>query len=128
MTPILHHTGHQLHGGTRGAAILPRRPASALVVGALRIDPLAWTATVAGQPLRLTSTQFRLLQVLAETPGVTVTRDAISRAVLGRPWRNQEDRCVDLLAFMTRKALRQVAGAPTLLGVRAGGYVLVAAE
>lgn len=120
MTPVLHHTGHQLHGGTRGPAPLP----DLLTVGTLRISRAAWSAGVGTRRLPLTSAQFLLLVRLAETPGVAVSRDALSRAAFSKVWRRPEDRSVDAIVHCVRQALRAVAGAPEIRSVRTVGYAL----
>ncbi len=57
----------------RGAAHAERE----IVRGMLRLDPIARRASWRGEPLRLTSTEWDLLLMLARSPGAAVSRDAI---------------------------------------------------
>jgi len=57
--------------------------ALSLLDGALRIDPAQHIVEVAGEPVRLTLTEFRLLHFLAQRPGFVRTRDQIVGAVRG---------------------------------------------
>jgi DNA-binding response OmpR family regulator len=59
----------------------PRPP---LILGPLRLDPERYEATVHGRPLTLTTTQFRLLQLLMKRPGWIVD-DPQFRRRLGNP-------------------------------------------
>ncbi len=43
--------------------------------GSLQIDEAGYTATIAGQPLNLTYTEFELLRYLAQNPGRVLTRN-----------------------------------------------------
>ncbi len=52
-------------------------------LGPLVIDPDAYTATLAGQPLDLTYKEFELLRFLAERPGRVFSRPALLREVWG---------------------------------------------
>lgn len=48
-----------------------------LVVGAIRLDPAEVRVTAAGAELKLTATEFRLLQVLMARPGRVYSRDEL---------------------------------------------------
>ena len=50
-------------------------------VGAVSIDPVAHEVRVDGKPVTLTPTQFRILEVLAEHVGQTLTRDQLLQRV-----------------------------------------------
>ncbi len=52
-------------------------------LGPLVVDPVAYTATVAGRSLDLTYKEFELLRYLAERPGRVFTRPALLREVWG---------------------------------------------
>src|SRR5262245_47113755 len=52
----------------------------ATVVGGLTLDPLQVSAAWKGEPLRLTVTEFLLLQALARRPGIVKTREQLMEA------------------------------------------------
>lgn len=54
-----------------------------LVAGPFTVDEEAYTATVAGQPLDLTYTEFELLKFLVAHPGRVLTRDVLLSEVWG---------------------------------------------
>src|SRR5207248_4148878 len=53
-------------------------------VGALVIEPTRCRALLAGQPLSLTPSEYRLLSALADRLGEVVSREDLARAVWGR--------------------------------------------
>ena len=61
-----------------GASRSPEERAT--VVGALTLDPLQVSAVWKGEPLRLTVTEFLLLQALARRPGIVKTREQLMEA------------------------------------------------
>lgn len=67
---------------TRQAAV-GKQDQRAVVAGALRIDPSSHRATLDGQELPLTATEFRILHFLASRPGRVFTRDQILAASIG---------------------------------------------
>jgi two-component system phosphate regulon response regulator PhoB len=67
---------------TRQAAV-GKQDQRAVVAGALRIDPSSHRATLEGQELPLTATEFRILHFLASRPGRVFTRDQILAASIG---------------------------------------------
>jgi DNA-binding response OmpR family regulator len=106
---------------------LPRRgPAGALRVGDLAVWPAAHAVTLAGQEVRLTRTEFRLLQALAERPDETHPRDELAAALWPVPDAGLR-RSLDLHVHRLRAKLRSPAGAgrtPRILAVRGVGYKL----
>jgi two-component system alkaline phosphatase synthesis response regulator PhoP len=66
----------ELDQGRRGMARV-------LVVGDLRLDLDHYTLTVDGAPVELTRTEFKLLQLLMEHPGYTLTRDELLEKTMG---------------------------------------------
>ena len=59
----------------------PARASSERRVGGLTIDAIAHEVRVDGNPVTLTPTQFRILEVLAEHVGQTLTRDQLLQRV-----------------------------------------------
>ena len=86
-------------------------------------DAGKWTLTSPdGKPQSLSAAEYRLLSILADTPGQPVERDVLCQA-LGRATASLDDRGVDLLISRLR---RKFAGADFSLpikSVRGIGYV-----
>jgi two-component system phosphate regulon response regulator PhoB len=105
-----------LRRGDRGDA-----PAAVLEAGAVALDAEAHVATLAGEPLALTATEFRLLQLLLERRGRVQTRAQL----LSEVWGYAEDvdsRTVDTHVRRLRKKLGGEADrVETVVGV---GYRL----
>jgi two-component system phosphate regulon response regulator PhoB len=109
----------------RVAAVLRRLTAPAVVaggvlsVGPVRLDPGTHKATVAGEPLDLTATEFRLLRLLMEREGRVQNRTQLLESV----WRAQPDiqtRTVDMHVQRLRTKLGDAG--PCLETVRGVGY------
>jgi DNA-binding response OmpR family regulator len=95
-------------------------PASARFrVGEVELDPRARAASVAGQPLDLTSAEFALLECLMKHAGQAVSRDALARAALGRAT-TALDRNVDTLVSKLRRKLGREDAIKTVRNV---GYL-----
>ena len=96
------------------------RPAAS--IGKLTVDARAHQATVAGDALDLTPTEFRLLAALATRPGEVVDRRALLRA----GWPEERDPDPEWLkAHLARlRSKLDGAGAPALSNVRGVGYRL----
>lgn len=96
------------------------RPAAS--IGKLTVDPRAHQATVAGEALDLTPTEFRLLAALAAHPGEVVDRRALLRA----GWPEERDPDPEWLkAHLARlRSKLDGVGAPALSNVRGVGYRL----
>ncbi len=78
-----------------------------------------------GTARHLTSAEFELLQTLARQQGMAVARDALSLAVLRRPY-HPEDRALDNLVLRLRRKLGgEEEGARLIKSIRGVGYVFV---
>jgi len=99
-----------------------RRVQTAASIGKLTVDARAHQATVAGEALDLTPTEFRLLAALAARPGEVVDRRALLRA----GWPEERDPDPEWLkAHLARlRSKLDAAGAPALSNVRGVGYRL----
>jgi DNA-binding response OmpR family regulator len=104
----------------RAAPATRTRPAAS--IGKLTVDARAHQATVAGESLDLTPTEFRLLAALAASPGEVVDRRALLRA----GWPDERDPDPEWLkAHLARlRSKLDGAGAPSLSNVRGVGYRL----
>jgi DNA-binding response OmpR family regulator len=100
----------------------PTRSRPAASIGKLTVDSRAHQATVAGEALDLTPTEFRLLAALAVRPGEVVDRRALLRA----GWPEERDPDPEWLkAHLARlRSKLDGAGAPALSNVRGVGYRL----
>jgi DNA-binding response OmpR family regulator len=118
---------------SRPAAPAPAPPAAAerIEVGDLVVDPSAHQATLAGQPLQLTSFELRVLVALARRAGDTVTREELATAVLpklqgGGRYDPSVDRSLDVHVSHLRHKIGDDAREPKRIRtVRGVGYVLV---
>ena len=98
------------------------RAQNAASIGRLRVDPKTHVASVDGQSLDLTPTEFRLLAALAARPGEVLERRALLRA----GWPEERDPDPEWLkAHLARlRSKLDSAGAPPLANVRGVGYRL----
>jgi DNA-binding response OmpR family regulator len=94
-----------------------------LVFGRLEIDLGAREARVGGQRCDLTSHQFELLAVLAQSAGRVLSRDQIMDALKGHPL-EAFDRSIDVHISRIRAVIEDDPKAPKrVLTVRGAGYV-----
>ena len=91
-----------------------------LRIGALEIDRGDREVRVAGKPVGLTPTEYRLLLELAEHSGVVCSRERLLEEVWGYVWAG-DTRLVD----MHVRRLRAKVGAEVIETVRGAGYKLV---
>ena len=94
-----------------------------LVFGRLEIDLAARQARLGGQPCDLTSHQFDLLVVLAQSAGRVLSRDQIMDALKGHPL-EAFDRSIDVHVSRIRAVIEEDPRAPRrVLTVRGAGYL-----
>jgi DNA-binding response OmpR family regulator len=108
----------------RRAGPLSETPSATVGVGDLRIDNAAHEVTLAGTPVHLTPTEYRILALLATHPGHLYSRGAI----LNHLWSGGfvgDARAVDVHVHNIREKLESDPGDPAyLLTVRGEGYRL----
>jgi DNA-binding response OmpR family regulator len=98
-----------------------RHDASPLLrIDDLEIDRAGMQVRVAGEPIGLTPTEYRLLLELAEHVGVVCSRERLLEEVWGYVWAG-DTRLVD----MHVRRLRAKVGADVIETVRGAGYKLV---
>jgi len=85
------------------------------------------TATARGQAVNLTGVEFRVLEVLMQQVGVVVSREQLTRQVLGRRL-TPYDRSIDTHISNIRRKLAAVADEVSIVNVRRSGYVFTVAE
>ena len=98
-----------LRRGTAGAPAAPgEQKKEALVRGKLALDPQRHECTWDGKPVRLTVTEFLILQALAQRPGFVKSRDSLMDAA----YDDQvyvDDRTIDSHIKRLRKKFKVVA-------------------
>jgi DNA-binding winged helix-turn-helix (wHTH) protein len=101
---------------------------SVLELGSLVISPAAFAAWKAGEILQLSPTEFRLLLLLANNEGTTMSRERMLRTVWGYDYLG-ESRLVDMTVSRLRQKLKQDPPAHvTIKTVRGVGYRLLVEE
>jgi two-component system response regulator RegX3 len=102
------------------------RSANVVKVGGLQLDVTRYAASLDGAPLRLTTSEFRLVQLLASEPGRVFTRDDLIKHL----WQSDfvgDRRAIDVHISNLRRKLEPDPRHPRrLLTVRGVGYKLVA--
>jgi DNA-binding response OmpR family regulator len=85
------------------------------------------TASARGETVTLTGAEFRVLEVLMQQVGIVVSREQLTRQVLGRRL-TPYDRSIDTHISNIRRKLAAVADEISIVNVRRTGYVLTVAE
>jgi DNA-binding response OmpR family regulator len=99
--------------------------AGLLAAGALTMWPQERRAERGGERMKLTSTEFNLLEVLVRHVGFPVSKNDLSLRALGRP-HARHDRCIDVHVSSIRRKLGTLAdGRPMILAVHRQGYQLL---
>ena len=99
-----------------------------VTVGGLKLDPAAFTVTLDGRSIRLTGTEFRVLETLMRAVGQVQSRDSLTEKVLGRKLSPSERSIHPHLSTLRRHLGSGETGAPALRSMRGAGYVLTAQE
>jgi two-component system KDP operon response regulator KdpE len=95
-------------------------------VGSLHLDIARHAASVDGKPLRLTVSEFRLLQLLASGPGQTFTRERLIKHLWDSDFVGDR-RAIDVhISNLRRKLETDPRNPRRLVTVRGVGYKLVA--
>lgn len=112
-------------------AILKRTSAAAAIAsglisaGQLLLRPAERRAELGGQPLKLTSTEYSILEILARNAGRPVSKEEISQEALGRPLARY-DRSIDVHVSSIRQKLGRMTNGPSLIQtVIRKGYQLI---
>ena len=85
------------------------------------------TASARGRSIALTGAEFRVLEVLMQHLGSVVSREQLTRQVLGRRL-TPYDRSIDTHISNIRRKLAAVADSVSIVNVRRSGYVLTLAD
>ena len=97
--------------------------ASTLNLGKLRLDPRAARASLDGEPLRLTSLEYRLLAYLMHRPGQTVSRTELTEHLYAQDFERDSNTIEVFVGRLRRKlppdAIETVRGLGYRLATRA---------
>jgi two-component system, OmpR family, response regulator len=100
-------------------------PASSIASGSLSMWPEQRRAEWLGQPLKLTSTEFSLLELLLRHVGRPVSKNELSQGALGRPLA-RHDRNIDVHVSSIRRKLGTLGDGRSLIqSVHRLGYQLL---
>jgi two-component system response regulator QseB len=98
---------------------LEGRSAPAIEHLGLRLDPVARTASLNGEPLALSAREFAVLEALAARPGMILSRQQLEDRIYG--WGGEvESNAVEVFVH----ALRRKLGARFIRTVRGMGYMI----
>ena len=106
--------------GRRGRS---RHLSGTLTYGPVAVDPVAHTATVDGQALTLSATEYRLLEFLVRRAESIVTRDQLSQHVWGGD-ADPHSNVVDVYVGYVRRKLQACHPDALIQTVRGLGYML----
>jgi DNA-binding response OmpR family regulator len=100
-----------------------RQLSGVLRYGPLEIDPVDHRATVDGQPLALTATEYRLLTYLVRRAESIVSRDQLAEHVWGGDY-DPGSNVADVYVGYVRRKIQTVTDQPLIHTVRGLGYLL----
>lgn len=109
-----------------GNAPTPVEVSQSTTFGALTIDTFKRTATLGGNALDLTTSEFDVLSLFAKFPGKVMNRNEVMDQLRGLDWQ-AFDRSIDVLISRLRQKLQDDPKRPTYFKTVWGvGYVFVA--
>lgn len=101
-------------------------PDDTFTIHQLRLDVASRSATVNGEVLSLTGTEYEVLLLLVRTAGEVVDKQTISRQVLGRPL-VPYDRSIDMHVSNVRKKIAALSEHTYIKTIRGAGYIFLKA-
>lgn len=101
-------------------------PDDTFTIHQLRLDVASRSATVNGEVLSLTGTEYEVLHLLVRTAGEVVDKQTISRQVLGRPL-VPYDRSIDMHVSNVRKKIAALSEHTYIKTIRGAGYIFLKA-
>ena len=111
----------------RCRALMRRSQATAgspvLRVADLELNPLSREVSRAGARLNLTKTEFDLLELLMQTPGMVVTRDQIYETIWGYSFETSS-KSLDVYIGYLRRKTEENGGSRLVFTVRGVGYTV----
>lgn len=109
--------------GTASKLITKRTEFEPLTYNALSLDVRQRKATLDGEPLELTNSEFAILELLILKPEVIFTKEYISQRALDRP-AHIKDRTIDVHISSIRRKLRERNATVYIASLRRQGYKL----
>ncbi len=106
--------------GRRGRS---RHVTHLLEYGGIAIDPVAHLVTVAGRPVTLTATEYRLLTFLVRRAETVVTREQLAQHVWGGDYDSRSNNA-DVYVGYVRRKLQAIEPRPLIHTLRGLGYML----
>lgn len=100
----------------------PHKGGDLISIGPISLDPVAYTVSIADQPINLGPTEFQLLRFFMANPNRVFSRDQLLNALRG-DHTFLEDRTVDVYIRRLRAGLGEV-GEQMIETVRGAGYKL----
>ncbi len=108
----------------KAVAPAPSEGAYSLLVDGIELTPSARRVRVRGEEIKLTTAEYDLLEVLMRGPGIVVSREDLTKSVLGRRLA-AFDRAIDMHVSNLRKKLGPASdGGERIKTVRNQGYIL----
>ncbi|MFO1402118.1 MAG: response regulator [Steroidobacteraceae bacterium] len=98
-----------------------------LDAGPLSLNFSSRTASAHGQTIALTGVEFQILEVLMQQQGNVISREQLTRQVLGRRL-TPYDRSIDTHISNIRRKLAPVVAEVSIVNVRRSGYVFTIAD
>ena len=113
----------RVHALLRRVSPQQPEPPPPIVIGDLEINSWGRTVSLRGQSVAVTPTEFRLLDVLARSPGRVFTREELLARVFG-PDFDGMDRTIDVHITNLRRKIEKNGGQQYILTVHGIGYRL----
>jgi two-component system, OmpR family, response regulator CpxR len=105
----------------------PTTTQSILTVNGIELNPHNRQVQCHNHLLNLTVTEFQLLEILLQQPGVVHSKDELSKKVLGKRLQ-MYDRSLDMHISNIRKKISQFSPDEKIKTLRGAGYLFVATE
>jgi two-component system response regulator CpxR len=114
----------RIHALLRRSDLLETGVPSQLVrIGDVQLNPGKRTVLCSGEPIVLTALEFNMLGMLLNRAGSAVTREDLSRKVLGREF-SPIDRSIDIhISRLRRKLGKNLEGEERIKTIRGVGYL-----
>ena len=94
-----------------------------ITVGDIEINPATLEVFCQGESVALTTVEFRVLEVLLRNAGVVVSREDLTKEVLGRSLSAYDRSIVVHVSNLRKKIGREVRGVERIRSIRSAGYM-----
>jgi DNA-binding response OmpR family regulator len=114
----------RIHAVLRRTAKNMEYPNQTVAVGSLHLHTATLEATIDGRVLRLTGTEFRVLELLMRGAGQAQSREFLTERILGRKL-SAYDRSIDThISNLRRKLVDEHSRGIEIRNIRGAGYLL----